>query len=105
MQPHEGTHWISANNPLRELLKIWTLYLISVNKYYFVHSQWEKDIQEEDFVTPDDPLLFRLLMKPMGPFVLYKLILESIFFCHVRDNLLQNRRRECYERTAANTQY
>jgi hypothetical protein len=63
-------------------------YLVSINKYDFVHSQWEKDIKEKDFVTPNDSLLVSLLMKPVGPLILHKLILESIFLSHVRNYLL-----------------
>lgn len=69
-------------------------YLIGINEYYFVHSQWEENIQEENFITPDDSLFFCLLMKPVGPFVLHKLIIKAIFFSHMRYKRLQNRQQD-----------
>lgn len=63
-------------------------HLISIHKEELVNNQREKHVQEEDLVAPDDSLLLRLLVKPPWPFVLNKLILEIVFFGHVRYKLL-----------------
>ncbi|KAI1241788.1 hypothetical protein IHE44_0005280 [Lamprotornis superbus] len=63
-------------------------YLVSINKYYFIHSQREKNIQEKNFVAPDNSLFFCLLIKPAGPLILDQLVLEPILFSHVRNYIL-----------------
>lgn len=67
---------------------VFRAHLISIYKQELVNNQWEKYIQEEDLVAPDDPLLLCLLMKPPWPFVLNKLILKVVFAGHVRYKLL-----------------
>lgn len=67
---------------------VFRAHLISIYKQELVNNQWEKYIQEEDLVAPDDPLLLCLLMKPPRPFVLNKLILKVVFAGHVRYKLL-----------------
>lgn len=46
------------------------------------------DVQEQDFVSPNNPLLFFLLMQPCRPLVRDKLVLETIFLSHMRYHIL-----------------
>jgi hypothetical protein len=62
--------------------------LTGINENDLVEVHWEQHIQEKDLISPYDPLLLRLSSKPMRPFVRDKLILESIFFRHMRDKFL-----------------
>ena len=46
--------------------------LISVTENYFLQVEWEENVQEEDFIGPDDALFFCLLVQPCWPFVRHK---------------------------------
>lgn len=46
-------------------------YLIRINKDYLLDTEWEENVQEQDLVTPDNPLFLSLSMKPPWPLVLY----------------------------------
>ena len=43
--------------------------LICVNKYYLLHVKWKENVQEEDFVAPNEALLLCLSAEPIGPLV------------------------------------
>jgi hypothetical protein len=62
--------------------------LTGINENDLVEVHWEQHIQEKDLVSPYDPLLLRLCPKPMRPFVRDELVLESVFFRHMRDECL-----------------
>jgi hypothetical protein len=62
--------------------------LTGIDENDLVKIHREQHIQEEDLVSPYDPLLLRLGPKPMRPFVSNELILESIFLRHMRDKFL-----------------
>lgn len=47
-------------------------YLIGVNVDDLVHVEREQDVEEQDLVAPDDPLLLALSTKPLRPFVGHK---------------------------------
>lgn len=64
-------------------------YLVGIHEDDLVHCQREQNIQEEDFVSPDNALLLSLLVEPTGPLVLYQFILKAIRLCHMRDGLLK----------------
>lgn len=70
---HRESNWINLNQNkfLIHLYSFIFSYLVSINKYYFIYSQREKNIQKKDFVAPDNSLLFCLLIKPARPFILY----------------------------------
>jgi len=53
-----------------------------------VEVHGEKDIEKEDLVCPNDPLLFALVSQPCRPFVGDELILKSVFFNEVRNKFL-----------------
>lgn len=45
-------------------------YLVGIHKDDLVNSQGEQNIQEEYLISPDNTLLFSLLVQPAGPLVL-----------------------------------
>ena len=71
-----------------ELLEIRSDNLISVNEEDLLEVHREEDVEEEDLVRPDDPLLLLLRAEPRGPFVRDELVLEPIFGGKVRDEFL-----------------
>lgn len=52
-----------------QLLQIRPHHLVSIHVDYFLHTEGEQDIQEEDFISPDNPLLLRLLRQPLRPLI------------------------------------
>lgn len=54
--------------------------LISVDEDHFLEVHGEEHVEEQDLISPDDPLFFSLLTEPRRPLVCYELILESIDF-------------------------
>lgn len=66
--------------------------LIRVDEYDLLDVQRKQDVQEENFVAPDDPLLFRLLVKPTWPLVLDQLVFETVIFRHSGKEILKNGR-------------
>lgn len=63
--------------------------MVGVHKDDLIHGQREENIQEEDFVSPNDSLLLRLLVEPTGPLVLHQLVLEAVRLGYVRDGVLK----------------
>ena len=51
-------------------------YLVSINVDNLLKIQRKEDIQKKNLIAPDDPLLLRLLTKPMRPLIRYELILK-----------------------------
>jgi len=73
-----------------ELLQVGTNDLISVDENDLLEVHGEKDVQEENLVAPNDPLLFALSPEPGRPLVRDEFILETILFCEVRDKFLEH---------------
>lgn len=71
-----------------KLLQVRSNNLVGVHKDDFLEVEREKDVEEEDFVSPDLTLLFLLGTKPVRPFVCYELVLEAVFFGHDGDKVL-----------------
>lgn len=63
--------------------------LVSVHEYDLLQVEREENVQEEDLVAPDDPLLVGLLVKPPRPFVLDVLVVEAVPLGVLRDEVLQ----------------
>ena len=74
---------------VNELLQVGTYDLISVDKDDLLEVHGEKNVQEENLVTPNDPLLFALSPEPGRPLVRDEFILETILLCEVRDEFLE----------------
>lgn len=72
-----------------ELLEIRSDNLVSVNEEDLLEVHREEDVEEEDLVRPDDPLLLLLRAEPRRPLVRDELVLESVLSSEVRDELLQ----------------
>jgi hypothetical protein len=62
--------------------------LVRVDKDDLVEVHGEQDIEEENSVCPDDPLLFTLMPQPRRPFVGDELILETVCLSEVRNEFL-----------------
>lgn len=73
-------------------------YRISIDENNFLDIQWEQYVQEENLITPNDPLLFGLLMQPSWPFILNQFILEIIFIRHVWQEVNELRRQEIFQK-------
>eukprot|EP00966_Prymnesium_polylepis_P296152 6840799-Prymnesium_polylepis.1 len=52
--------------------------LVGVNVEHLAHALREEDVEEEDLVAPDEPLLLRLQAQPRRPAVLHQLDLDPI---------------------------
>ncbi len=72
-----------------ELLQVGTNDLVSVDEYNLLEVHGEKDVQEENLVAPNDPLLFALSPEPGRPLVRDEFILETILLREVRDEFLK----------------
>jgi hypothetical protein len=73
---------------VNQLLQVCSYYLISVNKYNLFEVHWKEDIKEENFVSPDNALLFFLWTEPRWPLVRHKFVLEPICFSEMRNKFL-----------------
>ena len=78
-----------------ELLQVGTNDLVSVDKYNLLEVHGEKDVQEENLVAPNDPLLFALSPEPGRPLVRDEFILETILLREVRDEFLKRNVNVC----------
>lgn len=72
-----------------QLLQVCAHDLVRVDKDDLVEVHGEQDVEEEDFVCPDDPLLFALLPQPRRPLVGDELVLETVFLSKVRNKFLR----------------
>ena len=72
-----------------ELLQVGTNDLVSVDEYNLLEIHGEKNVQEENLVAPDDPLLFALSPEPGRPLVRDEFILETILLREVRYEFLK----------------
>ena len=62
--------------------------LVSIDENDFLEVHGEKDVQEEDLVAPNDPLLLALRPEPRRPFVSDEFVLEAVLLCKVRNEFL-----------------
>src|SRR5260221_14133752 len=74
---------------INELLQIGTNDLVSVDEDDLLEVHGEKNVQEENLVAPDDPLLLALGPQPRWPLVRDEFILEAVLLCEVRDEFLE----------------
>ena len=63
--------------------------LIGIDENDLLEVHREQNVKEQDFVRPDDTLLFFLSAKPRRPFVRDQFIIEFIGLCQVRDEFLR----------------
>lgn len=88
------THWgVAVRGALKvyvhEFFQVCTNNLVCVNEDDFLEVHWEEDIQEENFVGPDNTLFFSLSTQPRWPLVRDEFILEAVLLGHVRYELLR----------------
>lgn len=72
-----------------QLLQVRAHDLVRVNEDDLFQIHREKDVEEQDFVTPDDSLLLFLCAQPRRPFVRYKLVLKLVRLCEMGNKLLR----------------
>jgi len=72
-----------------QLLQVRTHDLVRVDEDDLVEVHGEQDVEEENFVRPDDPLLLALMSQPRRPLVRDELVLETVFLSEVRNKLLR----------------
>ena len=72
-----------------QLLQVCAHNLVRVDKDDLVQIHGEQDVEEEDLVRPNDPLLFALLSQPRRPLVGDELVLETVFLGEVRNKFLR----------------
>ena len=72
-----------------QLLQVCAHDLVRVNKDDLVEVHGEQDVEEEDLVCPNDPLLFALLSQPRRPLVGDEFVLETVFLSEVRNKFLR----------------
>jgi len=81
--------WSTLEIQINKLLQVGTNDLVSVDEDDLLEVHGEKDIQEENLVAPNDPLLLALRPKPGWPLVRDEFILEAILLRKVRDEFLE----------------
>merc|ERR1719483_722215 len=64
--------------------------LIRIYENDFFHIQGKHNIQEKNFVTPNNSLFISLLVQPSRPFVLYILVLKSVFLGIIWQKIFQS---------------
>jgi hypothetical protein len=79
----------SVEVDLVELLHIGTYDLVRINEDHLLEVHWEENIEEEDFVRPDDTLFLFLGTQPGRPLVCDKLVLEAILGSEVWNEFLR----------------
>ena len=67
--------------------------LIGVDEDDLLDVERKHDVEEENFVAPDDPLLLLLLVQPPGPLVLHVLVVEAVAAGILRQELFDGRRK------------
>ncbi len=72
-----------------QLLQVCAHNLVRVDKDNLVEIHGEQDVEEEDLVRPDDPLLFALLSQPRRSLVGDELVLETVFLSETRNRFLR----------------
>ena len=55
---------------------------------HLLEAEWEDDVQKEDLVRPDEPLLLCLLVKPGWPLVGDEGVVKTVLTSHVGDDSL-----------------
>ena len=71
-----------------EFLQVGANDLVSVDEDDLLEVHGEKNVQEENLVSPNHPLLFTLRPEPRWPLVCDEFILETILFREVMDKFL-----------------
>ena len=64
--------------------------LIRIYENDFFHIQRKHNVQEKNFVTPNNSLFISLLVQPSRPFVLYILVLKSVFLGIIWQKIFQS---------------
>ena len=77
----------AAEIQVPKLCKIRPDDLIRVAEDDLLQTQREHDVQKQDFVGPDDPLLVGLLVEPRRPLERDELVLEAVLGGHDGDEL------------------
>jgi hypothetical protein len=86
-------HWsvairCSVKVKVDELLEVRPDYLVSIDKNDLLQIHWEQNIQEQDLVSPDDPLFFSLFPKPRWPFISNEFVLKVVRLSEMWDEFL-----------------